>query len=125
MLHFNKSYFIATTVLFCIEVFIALFVHDTIIRPYIGDLLVVILIYSFVKSFLKITPLKAATGVLLFAYTIEIAQCFNPCRLLGLENNKLATIVLGNTFGIEDILMYTLGLLLTLIIEKSKGNKLK
>jgi hypothetical protein len=125
VLHFNKSYFIATVLLFCIEIFIALFIHDAIIRPYIGDALVVILIYSFVKSFLKITPLKAAIGVLLFAYAIEIAQYFNLCSLLRLEHNKLATIVLGNTFGIEDILMYTIGLLLTLIIEKSKGNRLK
>lgn len=125
MLHFNKSYFIATVLLLCLEVVIALFIHDSIIRPYLGDALVVILMYSCVKSFIEVTPLKAAIGVLLFAYAIEIAQYFNLCSLLGLEHNTLATIVLGNTFGIEDIVMYTLGTLLILAIEKSSAKRLK
>jgi hypothetical protein len=86
---------------------------------------VVILIYSFVKSFIKVTPLKAAIGVLLFAYAIEIAQYFNLCSQLGLDHNKFATIVLGNTFGIGDIVLYTLGILLTLVIEKNRETRLK
>lgn len=125
MLCFNKSYFKLTILFFCIEIFIALCIHDTLVRPYIGDALVVILIYSFVKSFIKVTPLKAAIGVLLFAYAIEIAQYFNLCSQLGLDHNKLATIVLGNTFGIGDIVLYTLGILLTLVIEKNRETRLK
>ncbi|MFT5385169.1 MAG: hypothetical protein ACI81W_002574, partial [Saprospiraceae bacterium] len=39
-----------TAFLFLIEVGIAVFIQDRIIRPYIGDLLVVILIYCFIRS---------------------------------------------------------------------------
>jgi len=53
---FNTKYFLLAFALFFVEVYIALYVHDDIIRPYIGDVLVVILIetvakYSFKKSF--------------------------------------------------------------------------
>ncbi len=125
MIVFNKSYAALTLFLFLVEVFIALYVHDHIIRPYIGDVLVVILIYCFVKSFVKLTPLKVALGVLLFSYTIELSQLFNLCSLLRLEHNKWALIILGNTFGIEDLIAYTVGLLLTVSIEKIRENKLQ
>ena len=44
-------YTIATIILLVIEVLIALFVHDSIIRPYVGDVLVVVVIYTFVRIF--------------------------------------------------------------------------
>lgn len=122
---FNKSYAVLTLILFTVEVVIALFVHDHIIRPFLGDVLVVILIYCFVKSFFALTPLKVALGVLLFSYSIELAQLFKLCSLLGLEHNKWAVIILGNTFGLEDLIAYTLGLLLTVSIEKFRENKLQ
>lgn len=65
MLRLNKTYLILTIFLFVIEVLIALFVHDNFIRPYVGDVLVVILIYCFVKSFLDLPEFVLAIGVLL------------------------------------------------------------
>ena len=37
-------YTIATAIVFIVEVFIAVFIHDKFIRPYIGDVLVVVVI---------------------------------------------------------------------------------
>ena len=48
MLLFRRSYFSFFVLLFIIEVLIALFVNDRLIRPYVGDFLVVILIYCFI-----------------------------------------------------------------------------
>lgn len=45
-------YIISFLVIFCIEVFIALYVRDSFIRPYMGDALVVVLVYSFVRIFI-------------------------------------------------------------------------
>ena len=42
-------YIISFLVIFCIEVFIALYVRDSFVRPYMGDALVVVLVYSFVR----------------------------------------------------------------------------
>lgn len=39
------GYLAASIIVFIIELIIALYVHDRIIRPYIGDMLVVVLVY--------------------------------------------------------------------------------
>lgn len=117
MFFFNKQYFALTFILFCIEIFIALFVHDNFIRPYIGDLLVVILIYCFLKSFLILKNLLAVTYVLVFAFTIEFLQFLNIIEILGLEDSKLARIIIGTSFSWEDLLMYVAGGLIIIVFE--------
>src|SRR5574343_298962 len=118
MLHFNKTYFGLTAVLLLIEVVIALFVKDRFIRPYLGDVLVVMLIYCFVKSLVKISVYKAAFGVLLFAFTIEILQYCSLVEKLKLQHNTVAKTVIGTSFSWEDILAYIAGILIVLITEK-------
>jgi hypothetical protein len=125
MLHFNRNYFLLTIFLFIVEVCIALYVHDNFIRPYFGDVLVVILIYCFTKSFLKISVNKAAIGVLLFAFAIETLQYLAIIEVLGLQNNRLARTVIGTSFAWEDILAYTAGILVVIITEKVARKKSK
>jgi len=116
---FHKNYFVLTVLLFAVEVMIALFVHDRLIRPYIGDVIVVILIYCFVKSFFNIAVLPTAVGVLLFAFGIETLQYFNIIVHLGLEKSKLATTVIGNSFAWMDLFTYVIGIAIVIIAEKS------
>jgi hypothetical protein len=118
MISFNKQYFILAVLLFIIEVLIALFVHDAIIRPYIGDLLVVILIYCFLKSFLNISVLTAAVSVLIFSVTVELLQYLKIVEVLGLQNNKVAKIIIGTSFAWLDLLVYALGIAIVLLVEK-------
>lgn len=120
MLNFNLNYFILTVVLFITEVLIAIFVHDSIIRPYVGDLLVVILLYSAVRSFLSSSVFITAISVLIFSYVIECLQYFQIVQRLGLESSQIANIIIGNYFAWMDILAYTLGILLVLMAEKVK-----
>ena len=44
------KYITIFAITFILEVIIAKYVHDKIIRPYIGDVLVVICLYTFAKS---------------------------------------------------------------------------
>lgn len=118
MFHFNRSYFILTILLFLIEITIALYLHDTFIRPYFGDFLVVILLYCFLKSFLNLSVWIAAGLVLVFSFTIEIAQYFNMVEKLGLRDYKIATVVLGNSFAWMDLLAYIIGILTVISFEK-------
>ena len=120
MFRFQKNYFLLAFILLCVEILIALFIHDSFIRPYVGDFLVVILIYCFVKSFLRIPVITAAIFVLLFAYTVEIAQYFNLATQAGLQNNRVAKIILGNSFEWKDMLAYTCGILFTLFVESKR-----
>ena len=103
--------------LLAVEVMIALYIHDRIIRPYVGDYLVVILIYYFCKTFLNVRPLPLALGVLLFSYAVEVAQLLKVVEILGLQDNKLARIVIGVSFEWLDLLAYTLGIITVIAIE--------
>lgn len=118
MITFNKKYFGFTILIFLIEVLIALYVNDSFVRPYLGDVLVVILIYCFLKSFLKLSVLTAAIAVLVFSFTIEFLQSLNIVEKLGLEKSKIARTVIGTSFSWIDLLTYIIGITIVLIIEK-------
>lgn len=122
MIRFQKWYFFLAAILFLVEVLIAIFIHDRIIRPYIGDFLVVILLYCFLKSFLDVYFLKLSLAVLLFSYAIELLQYLDWVSWLGLEGSPLARIVLGTSFEWIDLLAYTLGILTVIGSEKLVGS---
>jgi len=117
MLHFKKSYFALGLLLFLIEFVIGAEVHDAIIRPYGGDFLVVILLYCLIKSFVDVPVFRTACGVLLFAYIVEVSQYFHLVNQLGLQHSKVAKILLGTCFSFTDLLSYTLGILLVIVVE--------
>jgi hypothetical protein len=116
---FNKQYFSLTLLLFAIEIMIAKYVHDDFVRPYIGDMLVVILIYCFAKTFINTKLIPTAMLVLLFAYFIEALQYFKIVNILGLQQYKLARIIIGTSFSWVDILMYTIGIGIVIFVSLS------
>jgi len=108
---FNYKYFLTTIFLFIAEVSITTFFKDIFwLRAYFGDVLVVILIYTFILTFLDIkNKMLLNIGVFLFACVIEFAQYFHFAQWFGLKDNKIAMIVLGNSFSWIDILCYAMG----------------
>jgi hypothetical protein len=120
MLKFQLKYFILFAILFLVEVLIALFVHDNFIRPFVGDVLVVILIYCFIKSFINSPAVITAIAVLLFSYLIEVLQYFNIVKILGLQNSNLARVVIGTSFEWTDLIAYTLGIALVILLDRNK-----
>jgi hypothetical protein len=120
MLTFNFRFFLFTVVLFAVEVLIALFVRDHLIRPYGGDYLVVILIYCAVRTFVKASPVKVAIGVLLFSCCVEVLQYYHIVDRLGLSGNRIAKTVIGYGFEWLDLLAYTLGIATVLFWERSR-----
>ena len=120
MFRFRKKYFLFAVLLFVIEVLIALFLHDRFIRPYVGDFLVVILLYCFFRSFLNVNRTALALGVLLFAFVIEGAQYLHFVHHLGVENNAVVRTVLGSSAEWSDVLAYTLGIAAVLLFERRR-----
>lgn len=116
----NNKYFIITIILFFIEVLIATKLKNIEwIRAYFGDVLVVILIYTFILSFFEVKNKNLLNlGVFIFACIIEFLQYFHFAELLGLENNKIAMLVLGNSFSWIDIACYALGCLSVFIYRQ-------
>ncbi|MCT4697640.1 ribosomal maturation YjgA family protein [Tenacibaculum haliotis] len=118
---FNFKSFKTFILLFLTEVIIAQ--TSGFIRHTVGDFLVVILLYFFVKSFFDISPKKLALSILIFSFTIEILQNYNLVKTLGLEHNKVASIIIGNTFSYGDLIAYALGVITVLIIEEKVMNR--
>ena len=121
-----KTYFLGFILLFIIEVCIALYVHDTIIRPFVGDMLVVLLVYCFVMTVLLLTTTRikitiVALSVLVFAFCIEALQATELLQTLGLSENKLASVILGSTFNWLDLVAYIIGTLFIILLEKIRS----
>ena len=102
--------------LFIVEIYIGVFVHDNIIRPFVGDALIVGVLYFFIRSFIN-KPRCLAVYVFLFACLIEVGQYFNLVSLLHMENYKLARIIIGSTFDFNDIFSYFIGTIFIFIYE--------
>ncbi len=118
MFKLNLKYLIWGIVLFFVLVFIAVFVKDQFIRPFMGDVLVVIWLYLLLKSFLDLKYKTAASIVLIFAFSIETLQYFQLVKILGLQEYRVARIVIGSTFDMLDFLAYFIGFITIWISEK-------
>lgn len=121
--YFNKNYFSLALIFTIIEVCIALFVTDRIVRPFIGDVLVVILLYCCARILLRGDYRKFAFGALGFTCLIEILQYLDYVKLLGLENNRVLSAMLGRTFEWSDFAAYFTGFLIVLLCEKIYLNR--
>lgn len=121
MFRIRRKYLLFTMGLLIIEIAIALFIHDKIIRPYVGDILVAILVYCFIRALFPLSAHVAAVTALLFCYMVEAFQYINIVQVLGIEKSKLASIAIGHSFDWIDLLMYTLGILIVLILEKTSS----
>ncbi|MGL5067218.1 MAG: DUF2809 domain-containing protein [Sarcina sp.] len=121
----NIKYSILCIITLLIEVFIAFFVRDNFIRPYIGDLLVVVVIYFFIRSFTKKKIKFLPIYIFIFAIFTELMQYINILGILGLEDNKFMSILVGSVFDFKDILCYLIGCVLIIIWEQIEKRKLK
>lgn len=121
---FRLNYFLLFLLIFFAEILIALYVHDNFIRPHFGDFLVVIMIYCFLRAFLKISVLLACISTLLFAYVVEGLQYVNLIDRLGIRHYHVARIILGSQFEWLDMIAYTLGISLVLFLEKLKARSI-
>lgn len=116
MLQFKRRYFIPFILLLFIEIAIAKYASG-FVRHTLGDYLVVFLLYSFIRSFTKLSINKTALLVLAIAFGIEIIQLTNLQNYY--PNKYLQTLktLLGTTFSVADIVAYTLGVLTILFLE--------
>ena len=110
-LAFTPRYALVACLLLAIELVIGLYVHDRFIRPFVGDLLVVWLIFFLCRSLLKTDSSRLLLAVWLFCCAVEFGQYWRLVELLHLQQLPLARIVIGATFDGMDLLAYTLGAL--------------
>jgi hypothetical protein len=114
------AYALAALLVLGVEVVIALFVHDGFIRPYLGDALVVGLIYLVLRATTPLPVLPAVAATLTFAFTVEFAQALNLIDALGLRDNALARTILGSSYDLRDFAAYTAGGMGAVVVEAAR-----
>lgn len=125
---FNKTYALLFAVLVIAEILIVLYGSGDL-RNYAGDILVMGLIYCFLLAFMDLNRKKTIIWIGVFALVIEVLQLIPLVGELGLQNNRLATTILGTQFDFNDLWAYVAGCgliyLLEFYDEKPSGRKRK
>lgn len=116
----KKKQRLAWTLLFLlfltVECFIGLFVRDRFVRPYVGDLLVVILLYFLTRIFCPKRPVFLSLWILLFAIFVEVTQIYPLVDLLGIQNHFLR-VVMGTSFAWGDLAAYGAGSIVNAFLD--------
>lgn len=110
---------IGTAVLFAAEFYIGIFQHDNWIRSYLGDVLVIMLLYCLVRIFQPTKPKYGwilPTALLAFSFMVEFLQKWGFVNKFHITN-QLLRILIGTSFAWEDLLSYFIGFLPLLLFE--------
>ena len=109
-LRFSWIYFWLSLLLLAVEAYIAWCTHDAIVRPYGGDYLCVIFLYTLIRTFRDLPVGPLALWVFLFACFVEVTQYFHLADRLGFTKPSLIRTLMGYSFTWVDIGCYALGI---------------
>ena len=115
-------------ILLAAEILIALFVRDSFVRPYGGDILVTVLLCCLLRAFFLFGIPYLPLGVFLFAAAVEFAQALGIAALI--PNSWTAVrIIVGSSFSVWDLVCYAVGCVLfwgaERLILRSKTEKIQ
>ncbi len=117
LFRFRADYALLALLVFIIEVLIALYVRDRFVRPYLGDVLAVILVYLGLRAVLRIGVTSAAIAAFMVAVAVEFGQLIGIVHLLGLSDSVVARTVLGMGFEAWDFVAYAAGAGIAFLVE--------
>ena len=95
-----------------------------IIELYSGDILwalMVFLIIAFI--FNKKSTIFIISWAIIFSYSIEISQLYHAPWIDAIRNTTLGGLILGFGFLWSDLISYTIGIIIGIIIEKLLNKK--
>jgi len=111
-------YGMATLLLLGVEIIIGMYA-DGWIRSYLGDVLVVILIYTLFRTISLKKPQRwyiLPTLILLSAFVVEFLQLWGFCDRFGITN-KFLRIIIGTGFSVIDLVSYCIGIFPCYLVE--------
>lgn len=114
----HRGYAALTIALLAIELAIALFLNDPIVRPYIGDALAVMLVYVGLRAVTRLPVVPATLSAFAIAVAIEFSQYLRLLKAIGLDHNRFARMILGSGFDPKDFIAYASGAVVVLLIER-------
>jgi hypothetical protein len=109
-------YIIGFVLLVAVEVCIGVFYFSHFIRSYVGDVIIVWVLYCLFRSFVprKFNSYGVALGILAFSFAVEFLQKAHIADVLGVEN-ELLRIIIGTSYAVEDLWSYAVGTAVTLL----------
>ena len=114
----RPTYLFVAAAFFLVEVAIAVgIIPGTFVRHSVGDVLVIPLLYFFLRGIRRSSVRVALVLSLAAGVIAEGLQYLRVGDALGLQRGSLLSIVLGSTFSWLDLLMYAIGGLLALSLD--------
>ena len=108
----------ASAVLFGIEVLIGLYASGWV-RWYLGDVLVVILLYTLWRTVSPMKPkhgLLLPLGILIFSFAVEFLQRWGFCDKMHITS-PLLRILIGTGYSVKDLISYCIGIVPCILCE--------
>ena len=118
------TFLAAFVLLLAAEVLIALFVHDSFVRPYVGDMIVTVVVWSFLRIIFPDKFRLMSLYVMIFAVLVEVGQYFHYTELLGITNPVLVTMM-GTSFAWADIACYAVGCVVAAVADTVMFRRIK
>lgn len=118
------SFLAVFVLLLAVEVLIALFVHDDFVRPYVGDMIVTVVVWSFLRIIFPDRFKLMSLYVMIFAILVEVGQYFHYTELLGITNPVLVTMM-GTSFAWADIACYAVGCVIAAVADTVMFRRIK
>lgn len=115
----KKTVFIALTfiILFLCAAIVLFFQNQPFIRGFLGDMLIVMLFYTGIKSLFSVPPVKLSLGILVAAFLTEFLQLCKIIPFLGFQENLFTRLVFGSVFDPWDLLAYLTGVILIFSLD--------
>ncbi len=93
--------------------------HFGFIPLFIGDVLWALMVYFMMRFvFVNATITRVTAYSLFFCYAIEFSQLYKAPWIDNLRHTLFGKLVLGDTFLWGDLLSYTIGIAIGIIIDK-------
>lgn len=96
-----------------------MFIFPKTIAPFVGDMLWAMMIYfGFRFVFLRLKLKENLILSIIFCFGIEISQLYQTNWLNDIRNTTLGGLVLGHGFLWMDLISYSIGIVIALLIDK-------
>ena len=118
----KRHYALIAVALFAIEVAIALrWIGGEFIRGSVGDVRAVMFVYAVLRAITPWSMPKTALLAVAIGFAVEAAQYVHLAERLGFAKGSVMYVLLGNTFSVMDLLMYTVGGVLAWALDRRFG----
>lgn len=96
-----------------------MFIFPINIAPFIGDMLWAMMVYfGFRFLFPKLNITKSLVLAFLFSFSIEISQLYQAQWINNIRNTIIGGLILGHGFLFEDLISYSIGIILGCVVDK-------